>query len=143
MTKKNDSPLPVNGTLEVGRALRSLGRERAPRTLLPAVLARVGLADSYWEIDSPVGRIFVAHSKAGISLVSRARSAVEFERAFRSRYGRPIGPATDAPPANVRALVVGRIRGRDANVGFDSGSFDRVRHGLRCPVVLGHSGRCP
>jgi O-6-methylguanine DNA methyltransferase len=119
MTKKKDTPLPVNGTQEVGRALRSLGRERAPRTLLPAVLARVGLADSYWEIDSPVGRIFVAHSKAGISLVSRSRSAADFEKAFRARYGRAIAPASDAPPANVRGLVAGRIRGRDANVRFD------------------------
>lgn len=118
MTKKS-SEAPVNETLQIGRALRTLARERAPRTLLPAVLARVGLADSYWEIDSPVGRIFVAHSRAGISLVSRARSGADFERSFRSRYGRPIAPSPAAPPPNVRALVAGRIRGRDANVRFD------------------------
>jgi O-6-methylguanine DNA methyltransferase len=119
MTKKKDTAMTVKETLEVSRTLRSLARERAPRSLLPAVLARVGLADSYWEIDSPVGRIFVAHSKAGISLVSRARSASDFEKTFRGRYGRPIGPSKDAPPANVRALVLGRIRGGDANVRFD------------------------
>lgn len=118
MTKKN-AGAPVNESREVGRALRGLARVRAPRTLLPAVLARVGLADSYWEIDSPVGRIFVAHSKAGISLVSRARSAADFERTFRARFDRSIEPSADAPPANVRALVAGRIRGRDANVRFD------------------------
>ena len=118
MTKKN-AGVPVNESLEVGRALRGLARVRAPRSLLPAVLARVGLADSYWEIDSPVGRIFVAHSKAGISLVSRARSAADFERTFRARFDRSIEPSAEAPPANVRALVAGRIRGRDANVRFD------------------------
>jgi len=119
MTKRKNAAMTVNETLEVGRALRTLARERAPRSLLPAVLARVGLADGYWEIDSPVGRIFVAHSRAGVSLVSRARSGSDFEKAFRSRYGRPIGPSTDAPPANVRALVAGRVRARDANVRFD------------------------
>ena len=119
MTNRKDAGPTANESLEIGRALRSLVRERAPRTLLPAVLARVGLADSYWEIDSPVGRIFVAHSKAGISLVSRARSAAHFEKAFRDRYGREVGPSAEAPPANVRALVAGRVRGRDANVRFD------------------------
>jgi len=119
MTKRKNAAMTVNETLEVGRALRTLARERAPRSLLPAVLARVGLADGYWEIDSPVGRIFVAHSRAGVSLVSRARSGSDFEKAFRSRYGRPIGAGTDSPPANVRALVAGRVRARDANVRFD------------------------
>ncbi|HVE65852.1 MAG TPA: methylated-DNA--[protein]-cysteine S-methyltransferase [Thermoanaerobaculia bacterium] len=119
MTKEKDSKMTISESLEVGRALRSIPLERAPRSLLPAVLSRIGLADGYWEIDSPVGRIFVAHSKAGISLVSRARSAADFEKTFRARYGRPIGPSTDAPPANVKSLVAGRVRGRDANVRFD------------------------
>lgn len=119
MTRSKSSATAVNDTLGIGRALRGLARERAPRTLLPAVLARVGLADAYWEVDSPVGRIFVAHSKAGISLVSRARSAADFERTFRSRYGRSIEPSREGPPANVRALVLGRLRGRDAKVRFD------------------------
>ncbi|MEO8349375.1 MAG: methylated-DNA--[protein]-cysteine S-methyltransferase [Acidobacteriota bacterium] len=119
MTKKKTPEMTVNETLEVGRALRSLAGERAPLSLLPAVLARVGLADTYWEIDSPVGRIFVAHSRVGISLVSRARSAADFEKTFRSRYGRQIAPSTNVPPANVRALVAGRVRGHDANVRFD------------------------
>lgn len=109
----------VDGTPRILRALRALPREHAPRTLLPAVLARVGLADRYWQIDSPVGTIFVAHSRAGISMVSRARSPREFERTFESRLGRPIGRDDGSPPANVRALVAGKIRGRDAGVRFD------------------------
>jgi O-6-methylguanine DNA methyltransferase len=109
----------VDATPEILRALRTLPRERAPRTLLPAVLARVGLADLYWQLGSPVGTIFVAHSRAGISMVSRARSAREFERTFESRFGRPIRKDAAAPPPNVRALVAGKIRGRDAGVRFD------------------------
>jgi len=109
----------VSDTLAVTRALRALGGERAPRSLLPAVLRRVGLADTYWRLESPVGTVFVAHSRAGISMVSRAKSAGEFERSFEKRFGRPIQPDTAAPPANVRALAAGRIRSRDAGLRFD------------------------
>ena len=64
----------VHETLEIARSLKELPRERAPRSLLPAVLQKVGLGDTYWRIDSAVGEIYVAHSRAGISMVSRARS---------------------------------------------------------------------
>ncbi len=109
----------VHETLEIARALKGLPRERAPRALLPAVLRRVGLADSYWRIDSAIGEIYVAHSRAGISMVSRARSAREFQKAFESRFDRPIGSDRTPPPANVEALVAGRLRDRDAHLRFD------------------------
>jgi len=109
----------VHETLEIARSLKELPRERAPRSLLPAVLQKVGLGDTYWRIDSAVGEIYVAHSRAGISMVSRARSAREFEKAFESRFGRPIASDRTRPPANVKALVAGRLRGKDANLRFD------------------------
>jgi O-6-methylguanine DNA methyltransferase len=85
-------------------------RERAPRTLLPAVLARVGLADRYWRLASPLGSVFVAHSRAGISMVSRAGSAKAFEARFRRRFGRPVAAERTPAPARVRALVR-RVKG--------------------------------
>ena len=88
----------------LGSALRGL-REKAPATLLPAVLQRVGLADRYWRLDSPVGTVYVAHSAAGISMVSHASSPASFERRFRERFGRSIVAQTSPPPARVRALV--------------------------------------
>ncbi len=109
----------VHETLEITRALKGLTPERAPRSLLPAVLQRVGLGDSYWRIDSAVGEIYVAHSRAGISMVSRARTPREFEKIFENRFGRPIASDRTRPPANVKALVAGRLRGRDANLRFD------------------------
>lgn len=95
----------MNGALELRRVLRRLSREKAPRTLLPAVFARVGLADGYWRLESPLGPVYVAHSKAGISTVSRASSAVAFERRFGERFGRPISAEKSVPPAGVRALI--------------------------------------
>jgi len=92
-------------SLAVSKALRSIPSSRAPETLLPAVMRRVGLADTYWRLESPLGPVFVAHSKAGISMVSRAKSGADFERSFERRYGRRAYPEKSVPPAAVRALV--------------------------------------
>ena len=93
------------GAMEVVRELRAEPGYRAPSTLLPAVLKRVGLADLYWKLDSPVGAVYVAASRAGISMVARAKSAEEFERRFESHRGRPVSPSVSRPPAAVRALM--------------------------------------
>jgi O-6-methylguanine DNA methyltransferase len=95
----------MKDALTVARTLRGFATERAPATLLPAVLRRVGLADTYWTLESPVGPVFIAHSKAGISMVTRARSAADFERAFRKRFGRGATAERSVPPASVRAMV--------------------------------------
>ncbi len=95
----------MRDALTVARALRGMPLEKAPATLLPAVMRRVGLADTYWRLDSPVGPVFIAHSKAGISMVRRAKSAAEFERGFQKHFGREIRVEESVPPAAVRALV--------------------------------------
>jgi len=109
----------VKDDLRVARALRGLGGVKAPETLLPAVMRRVGLADAYWKLDSPLGPVYVAHSKAGISMVTRARSDREFERAFGRRFGRAVTRERAVPPASVRALLR-RLEGKPgADVRFD------------------------
>jgi O-6-methylguanine DNA methyltransferase len=117
--KKANEKASDNQTLAIARSLAALPRERAPRSLLPAVLKRVGLGDTFWQIETPIGRIFVAQSRAGISMVSRTRSAREFEKLFQSRIGRSIEPARGRAPANVRAVVAGRLRAEDAKLRFD------------------------
>ena len=85
---------------DAGSIERTLGGfpvEKAPATLLPAVLRRVGLADAYWRLESPVGPVFIAHSKAGISMVTRAKSAADFERGFERRFGRPVTAEKSVP----------------------------------------------
>jgi O-6-methylguanine DNA methyltransferase len=89
----------------VTRALEGLAAEKAPKTLLPAVLRRVGLADSYWRLESPVGVVYIAHSPAGISMVTRASSPDEFESSFRRVHGRPVYREKSMAPATIRALV--------------------------------------
>jgi O-6-methylguanine DNA methyltransferase len=95
----------MRDALTVARTLRGFAVEKAPATLLPAVLRRVGLADTYWRLGSPVGPVFIARSKAGVSMVTRAKSAADFEREFERRFGRAVTAEKTVPPAGVRALV--------------------------------------
>lgn len=89
-------------TLAIARALRGRSGVRAPASLLPAVLGRVGLAETYWKLSSPLGTVFAARGPRGISLVLRTDSAARFEREFRRRRGRNVVPDPSRPP---RALV--------------------------------------
>ena len=83
------------------------------------MLRRVGLADLYWRLDSPVGAVFVAASRAGISMVSRAKSPEDFERSFERLRGRPVSRAASRPPAAVRTLMK-NLSSRDrAKLQFD------------------------
>ncbi len=102
----------------LARHLRELRTVKAPDTLLPEVLRRTGLADSYWRIESPVGAVYVAHSPAGISMVTRAKSPAEFEAAFRRLHGRPVYPSKSAAPAGIQARVR-RLEAGDVGLRFD------------------------
>ena len=95
----------IKDTLRIAATLREIAIEKAPETLLPSVLRRVGLADTYWRLESPVGPVFIAHSKAGISMVTRAKSPADFERDFQRRLGRTAHPEKHVAPASVRALI--------------------------------------
>ena len=119
----------INDTLELAHRLRDIPSEKAPKTLLPSVLRRLGLGHEYWRLESPIGPVFVAGSPRGISMVLRARSGAEFEREFRLRRGRSVVPARTAPPANLRALVRGEKRGKRAAPRVDLSSvteFERA-----------------
>jgi O-6-methylguanine DNA methyltransferase len=107
-------------TLTTSRAmaagLRSL-REPAPATLATKVATSLGLADSYVEVDGPIGRLFVAFGQSGISLVGRAGEGVDqtdaagFEHEFLLTFGRPVTRVAKAPDYIAR-VVEARVWGR-------------------------------
>ncbi len=97
---------PATGRRLVG-ALRTVRGARAPATLIPSVLRRVGLADAYFELNSPVGSVFVAYNRAGISAVMQEADGPAFERAFFALRGRRAYPASP-PPARL-ALAARRV----------------------------------
>jgi O-6-methylguanine DNA methyltransferase len=92
-------------TLELTRELRALGRVRAPATLHPAVMERVGAGDAYVRLDSPIGQVFVAWNPDGISAVTRTDSESDFVLSFGLRTGRPLRRAAELPPRLARSLA--------------------------------------
>lgn len=83
----------------------------APPTLLPGVLTALDLADRYLTIDVPIGRVYVSFNHAGISAVTQAADAAEFERLFRAQFGRPAFPVAEAPDgllADLQAALAGK-----------------------------------
>ena len=122
-----ESSTPTHGILQ---ALRSAPGHTAPASLLPAVLKRVGLADRYWKLDSPAGIVYVAASRAGISMVSRAKSEEDFEKVYERRRGRPITRAEARPPAAVRNLFQNlKSRSRE-KLRFDLGGLSEFERAV-------------
>lgn len=89
----------------IAQALKALRGGSAPPSLLPAVLARVGVADRYARIDTPIGRVFLAYNRTGISAAMRAATAAGFERAFHARFGRHTYAAAKLPHPLARTVV--------------------------------------
>ena len=93
--------------------LRELGDERAPATLLPAVLARVGASDTYFELPTEIGTAFVVHGPDGISAVHVADSADDLWRRLGRRLRR------QEPPAELRDRVAAALSGKPVELRFD------------------------
>ena len=93
------------GTGLLARLLREMGSVRAPATILPAVLERAGVGDAYGRLDTPIGPAFIAYNARGVSVVMLRVTAPEFERAFRSRFARPIRRAKEIPSTLVTQLT--------------------------------------
>ncbi|HWH25014.1 MAG TPA: methylated-DNA--[protein]-cysteine S-methyltransferase, partial [Candidatus Limnocylindria bacterium] len=94
------------------RGMRTL-REPAPADLHGNVLDAVGLTDAYAEIDGPIGPLFVAFGRAGISLVERAVDAGAFEEQYRLTVGRPLR-RVERLPREFERYVAARLAGQPA-----------------------------
>jgi O-6-methylguanine DNA methyltransferase len=76
----------------------------APPTLLPSVLTALDLADRYLTIEVPIGPVYVAFNRSGISAVTQAADAAAFETSFRAQFGRPAYPVTESPQQLIEDL---------------------------------------
>ena len=116
MDTRNQTPLQA--ARETVRQLRCWQAEPAPPAFAAHVLARVGLADAYSVVETPVGPVFVAYNDQGISQVLQAADAPAFEAQFQAQFGRLPRYAPSLPPAladGVRQL----LEGEPAPVQFD------------------------
>ena len=94
----------------------TLLRQAAPASLSDGVLERVGLVDEYVKVDGPIGPLFVAYGKRGISFVERADTigeAGDFEEAFRATFGRPVRRVEKAPEL-IQRVIEARLWGGSA-----------------------------
>ena len=83
---------------------------QAPDGLAEAIMAEVGLIDSWTEIDGPIGPLFVAWGADGITAAERSGDPVGFETEYELRHGRPIRRVLEMP-AKLRAQVQARFEG--------------------------------
>jgi O-6-methylguanine DNA methyltransferase len=77
--------------------LRQLGTVQAPPRLLGNVLDQIGLGDEYGSIESPLGPVFVAWNRVGVSAVMKTVTPEEFEQRFALRFGRKPRRAPELP----------------------------------------------
>ncbi|MES2209490.1 MAG: methylated-DNA--[protein]-cysteine S-methyltransferase [Chloroflexota bacterium] len=103
---------PTEADLVAG--LASL-RSPAPANIARDALVRVGLADVWAELPSPLGTIGVAWNGRGISWIDRADDPAAFHDRFAERVGRPLHRAAGLPQRLARAIEArlageGRVR---------------------------------
>ncbi|MGI9146625.1 MAG: methylated-DNA--[protein]-cysteine S-methyltransferase [Chloroflexota bacterium] len=82
--------------------LRALGNVQAPSRLVAGVLNQLDLGDRFASLDSPLGPVFVAWNRYGVSAVMKTATGEEFAARFNERFHRPARPAAELPPGVLR-----------------------------------------
>lgn len=98
--------------------LAALRIVQAPAGLRPSILRTLELVDLYFPFDTPLGEMFLAYNKNGVSAVMRAPDAERFEESFRIAMGRPIWPAP-TPPEPLAEHLRQALRGEPTRLEFD------------------------
>ncbi len=91
--------------------------EAAPANVGHGALVRVGLADAWADLPSPLGPIGVAWNGRGVSWVDRVDDPVEFEERFTAAVGRRIRRVREVPE-QIGTAVAARLAG-DRRVRLD------------------------
>jgi len=79
------------------RDLRALGDAQAPPRILEAILDSVDLGDRFASLDTPLGPVFVAWNRLGVSAVMKTATPEEFKARFRERFHRSPRYARELP----------------------------------------------
>jgi hypothetical protein len=114
VTMDKSNPRPIGRSRELLRQLRHLGDVSAPATILPVVLERVGLVESYARLETPIGPVFMAYNDHGVSALMRAPSAAPSGPAAHHGHAHAtptIGPCK-ALAAPTRPAASVRVRAR-------------------------------
>jgi O-6-methylguanine DNA methyltransferase len=104
--------------MTIERDLAALRRD-LPDRLAGRVLAAVDLADEYVERSGPLGPLFVAFNRRGVSALAMAVNAAAFEERFITERGRPVVPARALPERIARHLDNALSRGTPGRLPVD------------------------
>lgn len=104
-TTSEDQPGTLGEARALLRSLRTLGDVSASPTLSNIVLDRLGVGIAYFPLETPVGRIYVAYSRAGLEAVTRADTALDFEQQVHAWLDRTLHPAAEPPATLITALT--------------------------------------
>jgi O-6-methylguanine DNA methyltransferase len=100
-------------------------------------LIRVGLADGYLCLPSPLGPVFVALNSYGISAVDHAADATHFEERFRAQFGRTIFPLDrDEAQAWAWRIESALQTGQTATLPYDLRGRSPFEQAVLCKTLL-------
>jgi O-6-methylguanine DNA methyltransferase len=118
MNTDGDGQQALNSARVLYRRLRALGEVAPAPGLLASVLGELGFDVRYISVESPIGPVFVASAGQRVSAVMRAADDVQFERAYRARFGRAVRRA-ETPSPELLDAIERRLRGEPAALDFD------------------------
>lgn len=98
---------------------RALGVARPKASIAEAALIRVGAADAYTTIETPLGLVYFAWNEYGLSAVTRAESVKAFEEFALDLLGRPVYHTATAPQRLTHAMEAWLAGDRRAPLTFD------------------------
>jgi methylated-DNA-[protein]-cysteine S-methyltransferase len=87
-----------------------------PGQFVERVLAET--TDSFFDVYSPIGPVYVVAGLAGIRFIAPAASPEEFARRYRERFGRLLSPAL-GNQATLAGKVTAALAGKKAEVNLD------------------------
>lgn len=93
--------------------LRELGATQAPARVAEGALARIGLADCFASIETPLGLVYIAWSQQGLSLAMRAANEEDFRVEARAHLGRLV--TRGEPPERLARGVKAWLHGEGAD----------------------------
>lgn len=91
----------------------------APHQAIDAALLAAGTIDGYTTHDSPVGELYVAFNRRGISAVDMADSPEDFEGRFAHTHGRRAIPVGELPESLAQRLDKAIDDGRPGSLPLD------------------------
>jgi O-6-methylguanine DNA methyltransferase len=108
-------------------AMRAM-HELAPEGLGAGVLAQLGMADGYAEVEGPIDRLYVAWGRDGVIAVERVGDPMGFETEVQLRTGRAVVRMDRLPPELERKVQRQLAGDRQKDLAVDLGgltSFER------------------